>query len=237
MNVLVRHDQSIASRRFGRCPVRPCRRPGVFPVCAPILLTLVLVTLGACTGVQNIGQRSQPTQLYILSGLERPADAPPRSQQELVLGVGPVQIADHLNRPQILGMATANRLEAAEFHHWAAPLDRQLARVLAENLSVLLGTQQVVTHPWPRAVAVQYQVSVDLLHFEATQDGGVRLVALWRITDADGRTTLAMQRSAYRQTVVAQPNDMDARVAAFSRLVASLSTEMAERLRGLAARA
>jgi len=196
-------------------------------------LVLVVVALGACTGVQNIGQRSEPTRLYMLTGLDRPADAA-RSRSNLTLGVGPIQVAEHLDRPQIVSMRTANRLEAAEFDHWAAPLDRQIGRVLTENLSILLGTEQVVAHPWPRAVEVDYQISIDLLHFEATPDGAVRLSAFWQITDEEGRETLAMQRTEYRQEVGA-PGGIEEQVAAMSRLVASLSTEISERLRSLAA--
>lgn len=212
---------------------RSRRRGSVCGVLLVGLLGLAGVGLPGCTGVQNIGQRSEPTQLYILSGIERSSQDAARPAG-LVLGVGPVQVAEHLNRPQILGLKTANRLEAAEFDHWAAPLDREVLRVLTENLSALLGTDKVVAHPWARAVALDYQVSLDLLHFEATPDGAVRLAAFWQIADADGRRTLAMDRTEYRQAVAA-PGDADARVAAFSRLVATLSTAIAERLRGLSA--
>ena len=42
-----------------------------------------------------------------------------------------------------------NRFDLSENDRWAEPLDENLTRVLAKNLSVLLRTDRIVVYPWP----------------------------------------------------------------------------------------
>jgi hypothetical protein len=43
---------------------------------------------------------------------------------------------------------THNELQSDTFSQWAEPLETNFARVLAENLSVLLTTERVAVYPW-----------------------------------------------------------------------------------------
>ena len=74
--------------------------------------------------------------------------------------MGPVLLPAHLDRPQIVTRASENRLVLAEFHKWGEPLNTNFARVLAEDLAVLLATERVAVFPWRRAVPVDYQLEV-----------------------------------------------------------------------------
>jgi hypothetical protein len=47
-------------------------------------------------------------------------------------------------------MSCSTNCWLGEFDQWAAPLQDTFVRVLAENLSLLLGTDRVLLHPWPR---------------------------------------------------------------------------------------
>jgi uncharacterized lipoprotein YmbA len=51
------------------------------------------------------------------------------------------------------------------------------------NLAQLLNTQRIEKYPWPRRTSVDYQISVDVLQFETTNEGRSQLVARWIIRD------------------------------------------------------
>jgi len=46
----------------------------------------------------------------------------------LSIGLGPIKIPDILDRPQIVTRIDNNRLQLAEFHHWAGQLDGTFTR-------------------------------------------------------------------------------------------------------------
>ena len=61
-----------------------------------------------------------------------------------VVAVGPVAIPDYLDRPQILTRSGPSELQLAEFERWAGSLEKDVSRVLAENLSTLLEKDHVI---------------------------------------------------------------------------------------------
>ena len=166
---------------------------------------------------------STPARFYVLV----PADLAPRGAplRDLVLGVGPVRLADHLERPQLISRDDGNRLQVEEFERWGGTLEANILWVLAENLSRGLGTGSVVTYPWERALDPRYQVILDIREFEPVREGEVRLTALWRVLDRGGEALLAVEKS-----VVTEPfagSSPASRVDAQSRALARLSTEIA----------
>ena len=68
-------------------------------------------------------------------------------------------------------MPARNQLALGEFDRWAEPLQDNFARVLAENLARLIPTDQVLLHAWPRSATLDYQVTVDVLHFDGWLGG------------------------------------------------------------------
>ena len=90
------------------------------------------------------------TQFYKLNSLpsgqqENPAALP---VDDIAIGVGPVDLPEFLDRPQIVTRKSQNQLEISEFHRWAASLPRDFSRVLAKNISTLLPTDRVAVYPW-----------------------------------------------------------------------------------------
>jgi uncharacterized lipoprotein YmbA len=143
------------------------------------------------------------------------------------VGVGPVLLPAHLDRPQIVTRASENRLVLAEFHKWGEPLNTNFARALAEGLAVLLATEHVAIFPWRRAVPVDYQLEVRVARFAAGPDDNVLLRCRWTLSDKRGRT-LVTKASSF--TEPASPQDYDATVAAMSQTVAALAREVATAL-------
>jgi uncharacterized lipoprotein YmbA len=193
---------------------------------AMLLLGVVLLALAGCV-------TSPPVRFYILTALsEKPVSAPGSpALSNLAIGVGPVTLPEYLDRPQIVTRAAETRLAVAEFDQWAAPLEDDFARVLAENLTVQVPTDRVAISPWSRSTSIDYQVLVEATRFDAAANGEVVLLARWRLLDADGKE-LAMKRT--RLTAAAGTHNYAATVTAMSRVLEELGEEIAMALRGMA---
>jgi uncharacterized lipoprotein YmbA len=200
----------------------------------PIMLALVGVPLGASLIVG--GCASQPSRFYLLSAVPNTetASLEMSGQQGPTIGVGPVTLPRYVDRPQIVTRTSPYELKVAEFDRWAEALDTNFTRVLAENLSILLPTARVVMSPWPRAIPIDYQVTVDVTHFLSQVGGDSLLIADWTLFKGEGQDALTSGRSRFSASPGGQ--DYAAIVAAMSQTVASLSREIATAVRGVGPR-
>jgi uncharacterized lipoprotein YmbA len=199
----------------------------------PFLRRLALVTLvvspiglGACART--------PSRFYILNNL--PASetiSGTAAAQGPVIGVGPITVAKYLDRPQIITRSGRHQLALGEFDRWAEPLQDNVLRVLAENLAILIPTDQVLLHAWPQYPTLDYQVTVDMLHFDGWLDGESTLLAHWSILD---RAELPLLSQRASLNVPVGGDDYEAMVAAMSELLAGLSRNIAVAIQRLASR-
>lgn len=137
------------------------------------LLACFLVLAAGCAG------SGDGTRLYVLSPTAVAASAP----ADTAVVVAEVRIPQYLDRPQLVMRSSGHRLQIAEFDQWAGDLREDLTRVLADNLSRVLGSARVVTVPQQALKATAAaRVQVELLAFERMEDGRVRLAARWWVT-------------------------------------------------------
>jgi uncharacterized protein len=188
--------------------------------CLPVALLALFLT-SACA-------ETQPTRFYTLSALqpqagETAADGP-------AIGLEPVILPDYLDRPQIVTRAGPNRMMLADFDVWVEPLSGMFTRVLAQNLSVLLESEDVVILPELRDVRFDHHVQATVTQFDIAEDGQAVLDALWAVYGRDGRRPVRQDRSRITEAV-AEPGDPAAVAAALSRALEGLSRDIAEAIR------
>ena len=178
----------------------------------------VLALLGVCLLGLSGCASSSPTRLYVLPSMTGAETASPAAPRDLTIGVGPVTLSPYLDRLPIVTRASRARLVLGEFDQWAASLQDLVTRALAENLSLLIPTESVVLHPWSRTVEPDYQVTVDVMQFDAGPSGEVILAARWRLLNAkeqalvmrQARFTAAAGRRDYEATIIAMGHTLDA---------------------------
>lgn len=181
------------------------------------------VIMGLSLLVQTGCGTSKPSRYFLLSAL-----GPTESEKEdrgVSVGIGPVDFPEYLNRPQIVTRSSRNRLYLGEFDRWAEPLEQNFTRVLAENLAVLLSTDDVVEYPWKRSAGIDYQVLVTVNRFDATRSGDTVLHVRWTVRDADGHTIVPPRASRIAKPVASA--DYEAIVKAGSRALEELSRQIA----------
>jgi uncharacterized lipoprotein YmbA len=148
------------------------------------------------------------------------------------VAVGPVSVPGAVDRPQFVVQVTPNSLGLEEFNRWAAPLNEGIARVVAGDLTVLLGTTEVATVPLPPGFVPAYQVTIDVQRFESTPGKGVVVDAVWVVRKSAGGNP-RMGRTVASDTV--EGGGFDALAAAHSHALAKVSSDIAVAIRAAAA--
>ena len=187
---------------------------------APALCAIILVGLAGCAS-------SRDTRFYVLTALpavETPWGASP------AIGLRPVGLPQYLDRPQIVTRAGENMLQLAEFDQWGSPLQDNLTRVLAANLSILVPANRVAVFPWTKENPIEYEVTVEVAQLEGTLGGSCALVAEWVISGRGGKESLATGKSRHTEPA---GDSYVTLVAAHSRLVAALGRDIATALKGV----
>jgi hypothetical protein len=168
--------------------------------------------------------RTRQAKFYLLHPLQEAA-AEKKAASSLAIGIGPVDIPEYLDRPQIVTRISPNEIQLADFDRWGEPLQENFSRVLAENLSMLLATDHVTIFPWTGSPHIDYRVSVAVIRFDGSPGNAVLLNSRWMIIREADKKTLMEKKSTI--SIPAEGQDFEKLVAAQSRAVADLSREIA----------
>ena len=166
------------------------------------------------------GCASTPSRFYSLSAAAEPT-AP---SSNLAIAVGPVSVPAVVDRPQIVVNVGPNQVRLEEFNRWAAPLQNNIARVVADNLVLMLGTPRVILSEQLLSADVDYRAAIEVQSFQSAPGEAAMLDAVWNVRRTkDGKAETG--RTTVRETV--QEKGYDALAAAHSRALARLSRDIA----------
>lgn len=173
------------------------------------------------------GCATPTSRFYTLSTTPAPAGTPVAYS----VAVGPVTIPAVIDRPQIVVSTSPNQVQLDEFNRWAAPLQSNIARVVADNLASILGTARVSLFPQTMSAAADYRVAIQVQRFDTAPGDAASLEALWTITRTkDG--TAETGRTSVRES--SPSGGYDGVAAAHSRALARLSRDIADAIQALA---
>jgi uncharacterized lipoprotein YmbA len=192
-------------------------------------LYLIAAALSALAGCAA----TPASRFYVLGPVASNTAARPAASAPAI-GVGPVDLPDYLNRPQIALRSGPYELRYNEIHRWAETLRDNVTSVLAEDLARLVPTDQVARFPWGRATTVDFQVTVEISRFDADENGTVVLSAIWKLYRGESREVIVEKRSVFNETFTG--TDYTEIVAAQSRALNALSREIAAAIRRAADR-
>jgi len=173
------------------------------------------------------GCATPTSRFYTLSTTPAPAGTPVAYS----VAVGPVTIPAVIDRPQIVVSTSPNQVQLDEFNRWAAPLQSNIARVVADNLASILGTARVSLFPQTMSAAADYRVAIQVQRFDTAPGNAASLEALWTITRTkDGAAQTG--RTSVRES--SPSGGYDGVAAAHSRALARLSRDIADAIQALA---
>ena len=180
-------------------------------------------------GCSTFSPRPDPSRFFTLSSLPQVEQATLKNStkpEKMFLGIGPIKFPSYLDRQEMVVRSAQNRFEVSENDRWAEPLQENFARVLSENLSLLLDTDLIIVYPWSPTTRPRYNVEMDVLRLEANSERSGQLSARWSVVDgADKKVAVVKESRIIRN---AQEKSTDGAVAALSEAVGDLSREIAE---------
>lgn len=182
-------------------------------------------TIALLFGALSACSTSPTPRLYVLEPIVLSAST--HDDEGLSIIVGPITLPGHLDQKGIVTHDQRFRVNSAEFDRWAEPLDHNISRVMSENLSILIPSNQVIAYPLRTAHDVDYSVQVRIIEFANNSDGQVVLNAAWMIHDADGKP---VKIAKTRFSTPRRGDEVIALVEAMSLAIEQLSRDIANEL-------
>jgi len=167
-----------------------------------------------------------PVGFYVVTPLAGPASAARASGPGVV--VASVRLPEYLERPQLVTRSGDNRLQLEELHQWGGNLAKDLTRVMAENLSLLLASDAVVAAPHTLRKRPAYRVEIEVLRFERAGDARVHLTAKWWLQRAADGSPLESPTTVLASEPLPDPGNAESTVAAMSGVYGELSRVIAQ---------
>ncbi len=146
-----------------------------------VIAAALLAVAGCGTTPPSTFYQLSETASTQLSGLER----------GIAIGVGPVNVAPYLDRPQIVIRGAGHKLELSEFNRWVEPLTESIQRVIVINLSNSLESTRVYKIPRRnKTIPLEFRVEIDIARFDGELGGDALLVARWTLYDQQDEALL-----------------------------------------------
>ncbi len=192
----------------------------------PVALVFVCISVIGCRSA------SPPVAFYSLTSLdaENMKDNDQAASKNMSIGIGPVNFPEVLDRPQIVTRLSPSRIEFSEFNRWGGDLRLDFLDVLAQNISIITGSDQIFKYPVSGNLEPAYHVVLDVHQFDGRLGESVVLRVSWALKK--NQATPAQQ--ILIKTVINQPvsgNGYEALVNAQSEAINILSREIASAIK------
>jgi uncharacterized lipoprotein YmbA len=182
-----------------------------------------LISIALATALAA-GCSTAPSRFYSLAST---ATADGTAATPATVMVGPVTIPASVDQPEFVVQVAPNRVEVDEFNRWVAPLSDAIARAVAGDLVVLLGTPDVASAELTNFTP-DYRVTIDVQRFESVQGQAATIEAVWTVRKNAGGQ-IRSGRTVAREP--AQGQGFDALAAAHSQALAKMSGDIAAAIR------
>ena len=150
------------------------------------MIALRLPLIALLTGVLGLAGCSvhQPVSLYQLDS-GKPGQ--PTQSAGMAVVLGPISLADYLQRETLLQRQDDGSLTAATDGRWAGSLSSDINQLLVRQLAWRLDSQRVVLSPAPAGFAADVQVLLTITRLDSGKSQPAILDAQWRLLDRRGK--------------------------------------------------
>lgn len=182
-------------------------------------LWLLLLALHGCA-------LQPPAQFYQLQDGAPPL---PAADQGPALLLGPLQLADYLQRENLLQRQADDSLSLSQEARWAGSLQDDVGQLLLRQLASRLQTSRIALYPDRVGFDNQLQAVLSISRLDSGASQPARLQAQWRLLDGQGQlrgSRLLSLQAEHDGT----PRDQ---VRAQSELLQQLAAELAAAIRAL----
>jgi uncharacterized lipoprotein YmbA len=144
----------------------------------------------------------------------------------LIIGIGPVTLPRHLDRPAIVTRISPNKMKVNESHRWAGSLHTDILRFLSANMEKLSEVKEVVVFPWDTSIEPDLHFKLEILAFEGRPGKEVMLKAAWSMAPGSSNQPAVRRASLIQEET--RGDSIEEMVAAMGSALTQLSSEMEE---------
>ncbi len=156
-----------------------------------LLIAGLVIFLSACG-------TSPKTNFYTLITSHQSDAHVEHSAEGVRIGVWRAKIPALLDRTEIVTRSGKHTVELADFHKWADRLDNNISRLVANELSDRLQTDNVVISPWSSYAKNDYQVKLNIDRFDGELGGEIVFRGSWSLLSGEGNKELAREVFTYK---------------------------------------
>ncbi|GJL73803.1 MAG: hypothetical protein NMNS01_30020 [Nitrosomonas sp.] len=193
-----------------------------------LIVCVAIISLGltACS-------TSPPVRYFSLSSPV--LDGRKDFNEAVVLGLGPMRMAEYLNRSQIVTRGAGAEVKVDEFNRWAEPLAVAFHRVVSTDIDNMMDGVSVLAFPWESAVRsqVNYRLLGDVVRFDADRSGRVVLETQWGITETDSGKAVVKPRRTRYETQAGSPDDPAAVASAMNETLVKFSRDVVSEIQAV----
>lgn len=161
-----------------------------------------------------------PLPLYQLDAGNPPV---PTSQSGPVVLLGPLSVADYLQRDALLQRQPDGSLSTSSDGRWAGSLQADIQQLLLRQLAWRLQTPHLLTAPVSPGVVADVQLQVSISRLDSGPQAPALLQAQWRLLDKSGQ----LRDSRLLQLEMAHQATLASQVQAQSVLLQQLAEQLA----------
>jgi uncharacterized lipoprotein YmbA len=187
--------------------------------------TLVVTCVAIAQLVSGCVGTSPATRYYAFTS----ADFISNGTGDTKISVGPFEIPDYLNRPQIVVRDQGTTLKVLKSDRWAEPLTESVNRRVIRDLSNELSSALVYQFPSVTDISPDYRIRGRIHNFEANTDGSVVLRLRWGVLNRENGFAIAPRGENF-STTINSSDDIAAVTNAMDGLLGELAMTIAAEL-------
>ncbi len=148
---------------------------------------LISILLLLCVSCIQIGSNPQPRNHYLLESMVK---APLiYSSYRSDINIDLIDFPDYLDRLQIVTRNQDNGIDFSDSERWAEPLQDNLARILRENLALMLPNANISVSPWENSSSDAIKVKLVVNKFWGKLNDHSQVDIRWAIDNGKEATT------------------------------------------------
>jgi uncharacterized lipoprotein YmbA len=195
-----------------------------------IILFITLILLGACVSVVPKSTHVEPTN-YLLTPVDSNLSSPDSDfLNGMSFYVRQVELAPYLEASGLTSRVESNKVEFSNLHRWGEPLDEGIARVVAKNLSIVLGTLNYSAYPHRKKPQCDLEIGLHLERFEKVSGAKVTLVGTWQLFRKNQQVDTESLAETIKFPSSVTDLDKTSQVSALSLTLGKISEHIAVRL-------
>ena len=186
-------------------------------------MPLVIASLGLIA-VSTVGcSFAPPVQFY---QLQQPQAQQASINNNATVLLGPLKIADYLQRESLLQREVDGSLRVSHQARWAGSLQDDIGQFVLRQISAQLGSSRIALYPDRVGIEEQAQLVLSISRLDSGVEQPAVLEAQWRLLDGKGKLHDSRVVSLTEQ----HNGELNDQVRAQSELLRQLSTQMVQAL-------